>query len=376
MVSFYKDKARKFVELHPFDLCYWTGQSDPYESKRACYWYELISGYRPQPPDQPTQLIKPSQKVGLVGFVCDQGIRRSDGRVGSKFASDDIRQVFAKLPCSVQLMDKYGTQRNGRLANLIGDIGNVECLDGDTFTFQALENTQHEFSQKIYQILGFGGFAIGLGGDHSMAYGSFLGLWKHLKYLQSVPIKSTTHANKVERPAMQKIGMINFDTQLDINQSDMSTAHTAFKQIGEHLQAYDEPFHYLCIGVSQFANTAAIFDRAKKMNVQIITDNECHRNSWKQTIKQLQVFMSQVDALYVSIDMSCFVGSYVPGVSKPAVKGITLDFVELCLEVIFDSHKVKVADIAEINPKHDIDSMSTRMAAHLLAQMVELQIAL
>jgi len=82
-------------------------------------------------------------------------------------------------------------------------------------------------------------------------------------------------------------------------------------------------------------------------------------------------FIHQVDTIYLTIDMDCLPSSVVPGVSAPAAYGIELGFVERMVKTIMASGKVKMADIAEINPTFDIDSRSCKVAARLLATIVE-----
>lgn len=203
-----------------------------------------------------------------------------------------------------------------------------------------------------------GGLPIGLGGGHAIAYGSFLGLWQALESQKNADVTPT-------------IGIINFDAHLDIRQSDVATSGTPFRQIAEHLDSYDQPFHYCCIGVSRFSNTAALFDRAEQLGVQVISDEECHYQPWDTLAERVKSFINQVDIIYLTIDMDCLPSSVVPGVSAPAAYGIELGFVERMVKTIMASGKVKMADIAEINPTFDIDSRSCKVAARLLATIVE-----
>ncbi len=329
----------KHTKQTPFNQSLYIGRDEPFESNRACYWHELVGAYT-------------EQKIGLVGFASDQGVRRNQGRVGAKAAPDIIRQSFGKLPCSVALLDKFGTDRAGELAALIGDTGNVECVDNQQLLKNTLEHTQQAYADNIAAVLDQAGFAIGLGGGHAIAYASFLGLWQSLSDVEK--------ANK-------KIGIINFDAHLDIRQADVATSGTPFRQIAEHLQKNNRPFHYLCIGVSEYSNTAALFDRAEVLGVEMIFDNDCYRQPFAQLAEQIQAFVDKADVLYVTIDMDCFAAGLVPGVSATAAKGLTLDFVEQCIEHIMASGKVKVADLAELNPAFDIDGISAKVAARLLA---------
>ena len=69
--------------------------------------------------------------------------------------------------------------------------------------------------------------------------------------------------------------------------------------------------------------------------------------------------------------MDCLPSSVVPGVSAPAAYGIELSLVERAVKLIMASGKVKIADIAEINPTYDIDQRSCKVAARLLATIIE-----
>lgn len=354
------DNAKVGAEQVPFDTSLWTGRAEPDESERALYWYQVVGAHQTVDDDG----SKANSKVTLVGFACDQGVRRNLGRVGAKFAPPAIRQTFAKLPITPILQDKFNKADYGLL---LADAGDVICHDNDSLMPDVLEQTQALYSQQVSDIIQQGSLAIGIGGGHAIAYASYMGLWQALNNDSKLD-ENTPKASQSNAP---KIGIINFDAHLDIRNAPKGTSGTPFRQIAEHNQAHDQPFHYCAIGISQFSNTAALFDRADELGVTIISDDNCARDSWENSAKQLNEFIDQVDVLYITIDMDAFPASIVPGVSAPAAKGISLDFAERCLEVIFASGKVKMADFAEINPTYDIDARSCKVTARLLALMIQ-----
>ena len=349
MTSLTKETASTIIHTKPVshtaaDMNRWTGRAEPFESARARYWYQIAKPY--------TQ-----QHIGLVGFACDQGVRRNQGRVGARAAPPLIRQAFATLPVIAELQQRFDNQ----LPTLLGDAGDIHCHDHDDFAANMLEQAQVKYANIVSKIIEQGGLPIGLGGGHAIAYGSFLGLW------QAIPQKDlTTH-----KDATPRIGIINFDAHLDIRQSDVATSGTPFRQIAEHLDEQGQPFHYCCIGVSRFSNTAALFDRADQLGVHIISDEDCTNKKWKKIAAQITGFIDSVDIIYLTIDMDCLPSSIVPGVSAPAAYGIELSFVERAVKRIMASGKVKMADIAEINPTFDIDGRSCKVAARLLATIIE-----
>ncbi|MDN3398892.1 formimidoylglutamase [Psychrobacter sp. APC 3426] len=355
------------------DMSRWTGRAEPFESARARYWYQIA---------QPYAFDSTSQRIGLVGFACDQGVRRNQGRVGARAAPPLIRQALAALPVIAELQQRY----EGQLPTLLGDAGDIHCHDNDDFAERTLEKAQVKYADKISDIIQRGGLPIGLGGGHAIAYGSFLGLWQALSSETDQPTNDVNNIesnvendvkNNVEihveshASTMPSIGVINFDAHLDIRQSDVATSGTPFRQIAEHLDEQGQPFHYCCIGVSRFSNTAALFDRAEQLGVHIISDEDCTNKKWKKIAAQIEVFINDVDVVYLTIDMDCLPSSVVPGVSAPAAYGIELSFVERAVKLIMASNKVKMADIAEINPTFDVDSRSCKVAARLLATIIE-----
>ncbi len=355
------------------DMSRWTGRAEPFESARARYWYQIAQPYAFDSTSQQN-----SQRIGLVGFACDQGVRRNQGRVGARAAPPLIRQAFAALPVIAELQQRFDDQ----LPTLLGDAGDIHCHDNDDFAERILEQAQVKYAEKISHIIQQGGLPIGLGGGHAIAYGSFLGLWQALSSKADQPTNDVSNVeinvendtkSHVENDAskMPTIGVINFDAHLDIRQSDVATSGTPFRQIAEHLDTQDQPFHYCCIGVSRFSNTAALFDRAEQLGVHIISDEDCTNKKWKKIAAQIESFINDVDVVYLTIDMDCLPSSVVPGVSAPAAYGIELSFVERAVKLIMASNKVRMADIAEINPTFDIDARSCKVAARLLATIIE-----
>lgn len=330
------------------DMTRWTGRLEPFETARACYWYQLA---------QPYAFNDRGQRIGIIGFACDQGVRRNQGRVGARAAPPLIRSAFAALPVISDIQQRF----DGQLATLLGDAGDIHCHDDNDFALGTLEQAQERFANEVSLIIQQGGLPIGLGGGHAVAFGSFLGLWQALQQLNTQNSDDFT-------PVM---GIINFDAHLDIRQSDVATSGTPFRQIAELMLENNQPFHYCCIGVSRFSNTAALFDRANDLNVQVISDEDCVNKKWKKIAAQIEYFIQQVDIIYLTIDMDCLPSSVVPGVSAPAAYGIHLSFVERAVTLIMASGKVKMADIAEINPAFDVDGRSCKVAARLLATIIE-----
>lgn len=281
------------------------------------------------------QVIKPlseadSSGLAILGFCSDEGVRRNQGRIGAAQAPNQLRKLLAGLPWSAR-------QR-------VYDAGNVNCVEGN------LESAHTTLAQQITQLLAQNHFPIILGGGHELAYGSWLGLANHLARIQSVP----------------KIGIINFDAHFDLRiDANGCNSGTPFYQIAQSCNERRWPFQYCCLGVSEMANTQALFHRAQAWQVSYRLDKQMTLLDLADTLLQVKNFIAGCDHLYLTIDLDVLPASVAPGVSAPAARGVNLEMLEPLIDLIHASQKLRLADIAEYNPYYDQDLQTARIAARL-----------
>lgn len=308
------------------DMSLWHGRVDdgPHESSRR--WHQCVAAYEFE--DAPSG-------VALLGVACDEGVRRNHGRVGAASGPDAIRTALAN--------QAWHHQRP------LYDAGNLRCA-GD------LEEMQQEQGRLVRRLLDLGHFPLLLGGGHEIAYGSFLGLAQHLE----------------SQPGTGPIGIINFDAHFDLRRAEVPTSGTPFMQVVEFCRDAGQPFHYACLGVSEAANTGALFDEAEQLGVLCLRDEEL--NSWQlaQAEKQLIDFLRPCRALCLSIDLDVLPAAVAPGVSAPAARGVGLAELEQLLKCVREvaGERLKLAEIAEYNPHYDIDDRTARVAARLCHLLV------
>ena len=100
-------------------------------------------------------------------------------------------------------------------------------------------------------------------------------------------------------------------------------------------------------------------------------DDEMLTTAWTETEAGIRHFANTVDAIYLTLDLDVLPASVMPAVSAPAAFGLPLLLVENLLRVVFASGKVRLCDVAEYNPRYDIDGHGARTAARLVALMAE-----
>ncbi|KAB0267213.1 formimidoylglutamase [Microvirga brassicacearum] len=265
----------------------------------------------------------------ILGFGSDEGVRRNGGRVGAAGGPGAIRNIFARLPVH-------------RPATLY-DAGDILCADGD------LEAAQSLYADRVAALLERNIRPVALGGGHEIAYGSFLGLARHLG----------------DRLASTNVLIVNFDAHFDLRLASKPNSGTPFREIAELCAARGATFSYLCFGISELGNTSALFNRAKALGVEYRLDEEMRSSNFDSLRSTLLKRLEGADMVYLSIDLDVLPAAVAPGVSAPAARGVALEILEDLVDEILRTGKLTLADIAELNPVFDRDDQTARVAARL-----------
>lgn len=274
------------------------------------------------------------EHVVLLGFACDEGVRRNRGRVGAAQAPAEIRRACSNFPVHSKIQ--------------LHDAGDIICID------QNLEEAQEQLAIAVQKILEAGAFPILLGGGHEITFGHYSGIKRQF------PSKT--------------IGAINFDAHFDnrIPDKEGISSGTGFWQIAQETQQNNSRLHYLAIGIQKSGNTKELFDRANRLGSTYLLDKELNifiNESVKETITN---FCEDVDGIYLSIDMDVFSSAFAPGVSAANPKGLAPDYLfDEYITTIFNTKKVISIDFAEVNPKYDVDNRTSKLAAQLLFDVIE-----
>ena len=74
--------------------------------------------------------------------------------------------------------------------------------------------------------------------------------------------------------------------------------------------------------------------------------------------------LSQIsDAIVISLDLDCAAQAFAPGVSAPQAEGFSSSELITMMEIAGRSEKVISLGIFELNPEHDRDAQTARLAA-------------
>lgn len=299
----------------------WQGRIDAAEGPDALRWHQVVGALEPGLPPG----------IALVGFACDEGVRRNQGRPGAAQGPRALRHALGNLAW-------HGTRP-------LWDAGDVAAAGED------LEADQERLASTVRQLVEGGHRPIVLGGGHETAWGSFLGL-------------------ATARPD-RRIGIVNIDAHLDLRRSAEASSGTPFAQAAEFCERARIPFDYLCIGIAEPANTLALFRRAHELGARLWLDEQVSDASLPAIVTGIQEFAAPVDAIHLSLDLDVLPASVMPAVSAPAARGVALAHVEALIEAVRATGKLALADVVELNPCHDSDGRGARTAARLVWRLAK-----
>ncbi|GLR19104.1 formimidoylglutamase [Portibacter lacus] len=266
-------------------------------------------------------------QIALLGYACEEGVRRNQGRIGSFDGPKSFRAKLSKLAfhhSDIKLLD----------------AGDVSCVNG------ALEVCQNTFAAVTSSLIQKKIFPIAIGGGHDIAYGHFKGIYNAIK-------DSDKH----------KIGVINFDAHFDLRPIESKpNSGTPFKQI---LDKY-ESAEYFVIGIQKSSNPKSLFEIADEKGVGYILNHDAVLQKLAEVKAKLSPFLERNDYLYISIDLDGFTSAVAPGVSAPSPLGFSPFFVQEVLSFLFQSGKVISCDLAELNPRFDVDGLTAKLTAILV----------
>lgn len=263
--------------------------------------------------------------IALLGFCCDEGIRRNQGRIGAASGPEAFRQALAKLPaphCK------------------ISDAGNILCIGSD------LEAAQQALGDAVASLLANGYFPLLIGGGHEIAWGHYLGIEKI--YPQ------------------QNIAVVNIDAHFDLRplvNGSQGSSGTSFLQIAQRRLAQGLTFNYTCFGIQALSNTEAMFAQAEKLDTVVVTAEEFHLGKMDAILAVADEVISCADVIYLTVCLDVFAAPFAPGVSATQPLGLFPWHVIPLLQHFKKSGKVVAMDIAELSPPHDRDGITAHLAA-------------
>lgn len=261
--------------------------------------------------------------VVLLGFPVDDGVTRNDGRPGAAEAPNRLRQWL------------YRMTPDARRHEAFIDLLRHSVDLGDLSTDAPLGDLQSSLGTVLAEHLREGRIPITLGGGHETAYGHFLG------YVE----------------AERDVTILNWDAHVDVRPLHDGQPHSgsSFRQALQHPSGHCR--HYVVAGLLPHSTAPAHLQFIKEHDGRYVWSDDLSR----EAIENLYARASA--PLMVTFDLDAVDQVHAPGVSAPAVGGLSR---RLWLHAAYHagrSPKVRSVDLVELNPNVDVDDRTARLAA-------------
>ncbi len=168
-----------------------------------------------------------------------------------------------------------------------------------------------------------------------------------------------------------RLGCINIDAHLDVRKpSPLITSGSPFYLAleSETLRGTD----LVEFGAQNPCNAPELWDYVKKKKAKVIEWESLRgKNKVALFAKALSELSKRVDAVVISLDLDAIAHAYAPGVSAPQPEGFTPEEVFTMLRIAAKNSKVYSLGIFELNPAHDIDFKTAKVAAQSAYHFIE-----
>lgn len=247
--------------------------------------------------------------VALLGLADDLGVRLNRGRPGARHGPTAFRAALARL---------------GAAEPAAGALPRVFDA-GDIRPGRTLDETHARVTAAADALLADGLLPIGIGGGHDLTY----------------PL--------VRAVARRTPGLagIYFDAHLDVRTTPGSGM--AFHQIATECRVAALHLH----GFRPLLNSRAHLQDFRARGGRIHPEGA-------------PVRLPRARALFASFDLDVLDAAHAPGVSAPNPAGWTVREAEAWVHACGAHRSVRCFDLMELNPSHDPDGRTARVAAYLL----------
>jgi arginase len=289
------------------------------------------------------------REVAVIGATLDLGA----GRRGVDMGPSAIR--YAGL--EQQLVEKVGVQ--------VTDVGNVVSPVVETASMGA-ENARYleqildlcdRLATLVAQAAGRGAMPLVLGGDHSCALGSLLGMAQARGRGGVVWVDAHGDLNTPETsPTGNVHGMVLA--------AALGLAGDSFRRDGWPVPAVDHGKVAL-VGVRSL--DAGERELLGRIDAKVFTMSEVDRLGVESCMQEALAHAAGGAFLHLSLDMDVVDPDYAPGVGTPVRGGLSYREAHLAMETVAASAHIDSMDVVEVNPVLDRENATGQLAVELVA---------
>ena len=196
-----------------------------------------------------------------------------------------------------------------------------------------------------------------LGGDHSVALGTLVGLAKRLGPGAVLWVDAHGDLNTPESsPTGNVHGMVL----------------AAAMGLGGDAFAYDEwplpaiePARVALVGVRSLDQGER--EMLRRLDARVFTMSEIDRIGIERAVRESLAHLAGASFVHVSLDMDVVDPAHAPGVGTPVRGGLSYREAHLAMELVAESGLVGSLEVVEVNPILDRENETAKLAVELVA---------
>jgi arginase len=298
-------------------------------------------------------------KIGIIGVPLGYGAEKT----GSELGVESIRTSPIRGKHLIDHIHDLGLD--------VKDLGDVEIVkptaiaseDANPNYLSEITHSSVNIALAVKRALDDGRLPIILGGDHSIAIGSFSGLASHF------------------RARGEDVGLIWFDAHADINTPATSTSGNIHGMplaaiLGEgpealvNLEGFSpklRPQHFAHVGARDLdsGERQRIDDLGVRGNFFTMSDID-KRGMLECVEKAIEIASSASGGFAVTFDVDVIDPRFAPGSGTLVRGGATYREAHLALELIAEHGGMRSFEIVEVNPLLDQNNITVELAAELI----------
>lgn len=275
------------------------------------------------------------QGVGILCVPFDYGIKLSNGRPGARFAPKEIKKEFLKL-----------IRKNKKcLSNVqIIDYGKIAPIEKN------VKKTHEKITRKVKTILHKGVLSVVIGGGHDISFGS----------------------GKAMSLVYKKVGGVNIDAHYDVRPvvNGKISSGTPFRRLLD--KKYIKGKNFVEIGVHSPKNLKEHRTYLIKKKAVLINLSYLNKIGVEKSLQRALLIAGKKTAgIMFDVDIDGIQSRFAPGCSAPGVKGFTKKQVLKAAYLAGKNKNVKLFNLMEVSPVHDINNKTVKLAALLILEFIK-----
>ncbi len=289
------------------------------------------------------------RKVTVIGATLDLGA----GRRGVDMGPSAIR--YAGL--DQQLTEKLGV-RVSDIGNVISPVAETTAMGDERARYlDQILDLCDRLAALVADVARRGALPLVLGGDHSVALGTLVGMAQARGPGGVVWVDAHGDLNTPETsPTGNVHGMVLA--------AALGRAGDAFRRDGWPMPAV-EPGKLALVGVRSLDDGER--ELLHSLEAKVFTMSEVDRIGIEPCMREALAHASGAAFLHLSLDMDVVDPDYAPGVGTPVRGGFSYREAHLALETVAETAHIDSMDVVEVNPILDRENATGQLAVELVA---------